>query len=121
MKVSFRLVDDPKKQLNFYQSIVIKICKVFIGKHIFLHKIDQIYVNIETGKITMMIDGEQENVLSSNFNSERKNLNCLLKFVMNFIFQNSFMINQMDFVSIRKIINKTKNAENVELTDVKTM
>jgi hypothetical protein len=104
MKVSFRLVDDPKKQLNFYQSIVIKICKVFIGKHIFLHKIDQIYVNIETGKITMMIDGEQENVLSSNFNSERKNLNCLLKFVVNFIFQNSFVMNPIEFIIIKNIV-----------------
>jgi hypothetical protein len=99
MKVHFRLVDDLKKRLNFYQSFVIEICKVFVGEHTFLHKIDKIYVNIETRKVTVIIHGKQENVLSSNFNSERKEPIFFKRWL------ETFEISKTDFDSIRNIVN----------------
>jgi hypothetical protein len=110
------LVDDPTKQLNVLKRLIIEICKLFVGKHTFLHKIDQVYVNIETRKVTMMIDSKQENALASNFSSGSKESNTFMKFYQNIVeyfFGKVYMINQIDFISIRELLHD----DNVDKTN----
>jgi hypothetical protein len=90
-------------ELQPWKKTSAKICSWLLNKHIFIHKIDKVYVDIKTKKLSVRFYDRHEKVFS--------------RFDVTNLIRDSNLMDETDFGLVRNIINARYDARVEEKQD----